>query len=224
MEEQKIEAKEKQTKKKDEPGGLAGSVYMLLHDLLYILGAITIIFVFAIRLVGVKGSSMYPTLVGENQRNGQTYRGDYLALLSNTLCDDYKYGDVVVACVPTFDDGKPIVKRVIATEGQTVSIQPEIDGTYSVWVDGLKLQETYIREPMVYGGHWWETSSVVVPEGCYFCMGDNRNNSHDSRAKEIGMIDGRYIVGKAMIVALPGEDSEQNGKFTFGRIGALNHG
>lgn len=217
----------KKEKKTAEPQGFSGNVYMLAHDLLYILAAITVVFVFVIRLVGVKGSSMYPTLVGEpndwEAASSQTkYRGDYLALLSNALNPEYRRGDVVVACVPSFDDGKPIVKRVIASGGETVDVRNDGDGTYSVWVDGIRLDEPYIREDMTGNAGTWNYP-VVVPEGCYFCMGDNRNNSHDSRMGDIGMIDGRYITGKVLFVALPGQDVYENGRFDAGRFGAIHN-
>ena len=90
----------------------AEDIYAVLHDFVYILAAITLVFVFLIRLVGVSGPSMTPTLLD----------GEYVALLSNFISRDYEQGDIVVATVPTFDDARPIVKRVIATAGQTVDI------------------------------------------------------------------------------------------------------
>lgn len=205
------------TQKKEEPKGFAASVWVLVHDLVYILAAITLIFTFAVRLVGVSGSSMYPTLVGQETRN----RGDYLALLSNVVSQSYEKGDIVVACVPSFENGKPIVKRVIATEGQTVDLKPEADGTWKVWVDGEALDEPYIREAMQQTRYETISFPAVVPEGCYFCMGDNRNNSSDSRYSQIGMIDGRYIVGKTLIIALPGEDSTIGNTVSWSRFGRI---
>lgn len=205
--------------KKNEPTGFAANAWILVHDLVYILAAITLLFTFLVRLVGVSGSSMYPTLVGQEQGAGN--RGDYLALMSNVIVHTYEKGDVVVACVPTFDDGKPIVKRVVATEGQTVDLREEENGEWKVYVDGVALDEPYIREPM--GQTYYPTIDfpAVVPEGSYFCMGDNRNNSSDSRYRDIGMIDGRYIVGKALLIVLPGTDSSQNNTMTWSRFGGI---
>lgn len=205
--------------KKEEPKGLTGNLWVLVHDLVYILAAITLIFTFAVRLVGVSGSSMYPTLIGENGKD--TNRGDYLALLSNVVQSTYEKGDIVVACVPSFDNGKPIVKRVIATEGQTVDLREEADGTWKVYVDGTALDEPYIREAMGETCYTTIEFPAVVPTGCYFCMGDNRNNSSDSRFYQIGMIDGRYIVGKTLAIVLPGEDSHAGNTVTWSRIGGV---
>jgi signal peptidase I len=61
---------------------------------------------------------------------------------------------------------------------------------------------------------------LIVEEGCVFVMGDNRNDSKDSRSPEIGQIDCREILGKALFLALPGVDAETR-KRDFGRIGVL---
>ena len=97
--------------------------YTLLHDLVYILVFVTILFVFALRVVSVSGPSMYPTLVDT----------DYVALLSNVFYSDsdIQNGDVVVALAPQFDD-EPIVKRVIATAGQTVDIDFTMGIVYGI--------------------------------------------------------------------------------------------
>ena len=194
------------------------SVWTLVHDLVYILAAITLIFTFVVRLVGVSSSSMYPTLVGQESDN----RGDYLALLSNAVQSTYERGDIVVACVPTFENGKPIVKRVVATEGQTVDLRADADGIWYVYVDGIALEEPYIREPMSATRYQTIGFPATVPEGCYFCMGDNRNNSSDSRYPQIGMIDGRNIVGKALMIVLPGEDSHSGNTVIWRRFGGLS--
>ena len=208
----------KERTKKEEPQGFAASVWTLVHDLVYILAAITLVFTFAVRLVGVSGSSMYPTLVGGEEFAGN--RGDYLALCSNVLKSSYAKGDIVVACIPTFEEGKPIVKRVIATEGQTVDLREAEPGVWKVFVDGVALDEPYIREPMS-NAYASTPLPATVPEGCYFCMGDNRNNSSDSRVASIGMIDGRYIVGKAILNVLPGSDAMNGNQTTWSRFGGI---
>ena len=157
----------------------------------------TIIFVFAIRLVGVDGNSMYPTL----------HNRDYLGLLSNVLYHDIEPGDVVVMTVPHFENA-PIVKRVIATEGQTVDIDFT---TGSVYVDGVLQDEPYINEPTYTSyqesGQGLEYP-VYVEEGHLFVMGDNRNYSADSRYAPVGLVDEQDVLGKVLGIVLPGKDPE----------------
>ena len=218
------EAKELKAKKKKkespfEPKGFAGSVYVMLHDMVAILAVIVVCFVFLARLVGVSGSSMYPTLVGA--RESSEAKGDYLILRSNFLRSSYEQGDIVVACVPSFEDGKPIVKRVVAVGGQTVSFRAGSDGALHVYVDGELQREDFINEPMLPRWSAADGYSATVPEGCYFLMGDNRNNSTDSRAPDVGMVDGRYIVGKALWLVFPGQDYQLDMLRDWSRLGTI---
>ena len=210
-------------KEQEELKGLSGTLYTVMHDVSVILALITICFVFFARLVGVNGSSMYPTLVGENLSAGA--KGDYLVLESNVIHPNYERGDIVVACVPSFDSGKPIVKRVVAVGGETVELRKDESDpsgeTICVYVDGQKLDEPYIREPMRETPIAGAGFKLTVPEDCYFLMGDNRNNSTDSRYSSVGAVDYRYIVGKALIVALPGQDAMEGNKRTWSRFGAV---
>lgn len=191
-----------QENKTEEKTSVLYDVYSLLHDLVYILAAITLIFVFCIRLVGVNGDSMFPTLHHE----------DYLALQSNVIMGDLEYGDVVVARQLSFQDGEPIVKRVIATENQTVLIKVDDDGFAHVYVDGVRLDEPYIRENMY--PYYFEQDndgdpnqfSITVSPGHIFVMGDNRNNSSDSRVSSIGEIELDQVLGKVLMIVFPGGD------------------
>ena len=160
--------------------------YNVLSDLVSCLVFVTILFVFAIRLVGVDGQSMYPTLQD----------GDRLTLLSNFVYRP-EVGDIVVLKAPGFEQG-PLVKRVIAMDGQTVDIDFE---TGDVWVDGVLLDEPYINDPTTrYEGVYFP---LTVPEGYVFVLGDNRLHSSDSRDPSIGCIDKRYVLGKALQVIYP---------------------
>ena len=97
------------------------------------------------------------------------------------------------------DVSGPIVKRVIAVEGQTVRIEYE---TNTVYVDGQPLEEDYILEPMEQQ-YWQQLDEMTVPEGCIFVMGDNRNVSNDSRNPQLGAVDTRYVLGKCCLVIWP---------------------
>ena len=183
---------------------------LYLHDLICMLAGIMLVFMLLFRMVIVEGSSMYSTL----------WDGDWLLVLSSTLYQEPEYGDIIVACKDSFNDGEAIIKRVIATEGQRVDI--DFDAGI-VYVDGAPLQEDYtytltnLREGM--------TFPVIVEEGCVFVMGDNRNGSLDSRNPMIGMIDRREILGKALFLIYPGtSEGPTEAQRDFSRIGVLNHG
>ena len=163
-----------------------------------------LLFTFVIRLIGVDGHSMVPTLQD----------GDRLLGLNAMLDNDYEYGDIVVLRKDTFLE-EPIVKRVIATEGQTVDID-FVSG--AVYVDGELLEEDYINEP-TYVEEGTEFP-LTVPEGSIFVMGDNRNHSSDSRSSDLGTVDTRYVIGKAVFLLFPGAD-EATGQRDFGRIGPI---
>ena len=181
---------------------------LYLHDLVYLLAAIMLAFILLFRIVIVDGTSMNQTLL----------HGDYLLLMSNTFYRNPQYGDIVVISKDSFDDGDPIVKRVIATEGQTVDID-----FYAgiVYVDGIALDEPYVNTPTnTEGGMLFP---LTVEDGCVFVMGDNRNRSRDSRYPEIGQVDEREILGKAIFLILPGDPDGPDGpeKADISRIGAI---
>ena len=125
-------------------------------------------------------------------------------------------GDVVIVDSYT-SYGKPLVKRVIAKGGDTISIDYS---TGAVTVNGELLQEDYIAEP-TYLGYDVEFP-YTVPEGTVFVMGDNRNRSADSRYASIGQIEESQVIGKVLCILFPGcgESSSRD----FGRIGALDNG
>jgi signal peptidase I len=152
-------------------------------------------FVFLGRIIGVEGSSMVPTFHDRDK-----------VLMSNLFYTP-KQGDIVVLTKESFS-AEPIVKRVIAVEGQTVNINFE---TAQVWVDGILLDEPYIAEPT--RSSYDVLFPLTVEEGCIFVMGDNRNRSSDSRDSRIGMVDQRCVLGKVYAVILP-----------LSRLGLVTHG
>ncbi len=178
---------------------------LYVHDFVYLLSIVMILFLLVFRVVVVSGSSMKQTLVD----------GDYLLLLSNTFYRQPQHGDVVVISKESFDDGKPIVKRVIATEGQTVDIDFE---TGTVYVDGQEQVEDYINERTYLDEG--TRFPLTVAEGCIFVLGDNRGVSRDSRDPVIGQIDTRQVLGKALYLFLPGTDKGTQQR-DFDRVGAV---
>lgn len=189
-------------KKQEQPGrGLYEWAQALVCSVL----AAVVVFAFGARIVGVSGGSMRETL----------QNGDLLLVVNGPLCGGYEPGDVVIAAKAAFEYGEPIVKRVIAVGGQTV----DVDFTAgTVYVDGEALEEPYIREA-TYLAEGTEFP-LTVPEGCVFLMGDNRNESRDSRAPELGAVDERCVIGRAVFLLLPGPTAGLEAR-EWGRIGAL---
>ena len=181
-------------------------VLSYLHDFVFLLAGILLVFLLLFRVVVVSGPSMKNTLL----------HGDYIILLNNVLYGEPKQGDIIVASKDSFKNGEPIIKRVIATEGQKVDID---FATGIVYVDDKALDESYTLTPTnLYQGVEFP---LVVDEGCVFVMGDNRNVSKDSRNPEIGQIDCREILGKAIFLLFPGADEYTKSR-DLKRIGVLS--
>lgn len=159
--------------------------YDIVSILCTALVVIMVIFTFIFRFVGVVGDSMNPTL----------YDNDWL--LVRAINNHYEQGDIIISTQPNAFN-EPIVKRVIATGGQTVDIDFK---TGEVKVDGKILEEDYIAEPTTTPQD--VMFPITVPDGELFVLGDNRNDSTDSRSTAIGTLDERYIIGKVMFRILP---------------------
>ena len=156
------------------------NIYDFASILVYAVLAVCLIFTFVFKISAVDGDSMNNTL----------HNGDKVLITARDWT--IERGDIVVISQPNAFN-KVLIKRVIATEGQTIEINGK---THQVIVDGEVLEEPYIAQPLIVQGSW--NYPVTVPEGCVFVMGDNRNRSTDSRDSAVGMIDTRYIVGEAI--------------------------
>ena len=168
--------------------------YDWIHCIVVAIIVCVLLFVLAARVIDVRGQSMEPTL----------YQGDKIVI--TRLAGDYKYGDIVVLQKDSFKR-EPIVKRVIATEGQTVTID-FAEGIVRYDIMNPAFYEVYGIDPEKDVTE--NTVTVTVPEGCVFVMGDNRNNSSDSRVGTINFVDTRIIMGKAVFRMFP-----------FNRMGAI---
>ena len=160
-------------------------IYDWLDSLIYAIILILVIFAFVFRVVGVNGDSMNPTLSS----------GDWLTV--SAITSEIETGDIVVITQPN-SLNEPLIKRVIAKGGDTVNID-FIEGI--VTVNGVALYEPYIAEKTELSGDY--VYPLEIPEGYLFVMGDNRNDSLDSRFRTIGLIDERYVLGVAQARIFP---------------------
>ena len=156
--------------------GFWGVIYEWLDSFVFAIILILIVFVFAVRVVGVDGESMNPTLND----------GDWLTV--SAITPNIERGDIVVITQPNTLN-EPLIKRVIAVGGDTVDID---FNTGEVFINGEVIDEPYIKAPTVSRGDF--SQPIRIPEGYLFVMGDNRNNSLDSRFNSIGVIDERFLV------------------------------
>lgn len=161
------------------------SFYEIIESVLVSFLIITLLILFVFRAVAVEGSSMLPTLTEKDR------------VITTNFFYTPKKGDVVV-----IDKNnplkKPLVKRVIATQGDTIKIDY---ATGEVTVNGKVLAEGYINEPMTTVPD--KTLEMTISEGYVFVMGDNRNHSSDSREEDLGQVNVKNILGKAIIRLLP---------------------
>ena len=161
-------------------------LYSLLSMILFIMVCVFALFTFALRLVSVSGDSMLP-----NVRDGEKI------VVSNLLYTP-DYGDVV-AIGRSASTENSIIKRVIALPGDEININFD---THLITVNGGVITENYktagaITEP---GDR---TYPLRVPEDSVFVLGDNRNNSKDSRFSSVGFIKLDEITGKALFKLFP---------------------
>ena len=174
----KTEATEKQDQRSY---GANGIVYDAVSIIITAIALLAIVFTFGFRMVGVNGTSMNTTLAS----------GDWL--LVTPYYDEPQYGDIVISTKETAAEGA-LVKRVIAVAGDVVDIGRDD----SVYVNGVKLDETYALTDGTYG-HGDRDYPLTVPDGCVMLMGDNRIVSWDSRYTNIGFIEMDYLLGKARL-------------------------
>jgi len=167
-------------------------LFFWLQALVMALVVLILLFTFVGRIISVDGTSMLPTLHHKDM------------MLLRSIGYTPKQGDVIVLTKDfSYHTDAPIVKRVIAVGGQHVRIDYEES---KVYVDGEPLRETYTLDRIMYeppAGAELSIQELTVPPDSVFVLGDNRNDSSDSRHIELGAIDNRYILGKVVMVLFP---------------------
>lgn len=161
-------------------------MFDLTRTIIFVFAFMSVIFTFIIRDANVVGNSMLDTLHSDDK-----------ILMTNFMYKP-KCGDIVAINAENQIE-KRIIKRVIATEGQTLVVDYSKNAVY---VDGIQIDEPYVssitREPS-------NPLQIpyVIPEGYIFVMGDNRIISLDSRDKSIGLVSVNDVIGKAQFIVYP---------------------
>lgn len=165
-------------------------LFEILEIVIYALILIVFVTVYFFRIINISGLSMLNTL----------HHFDKVLVMKFNYRP--KRGDVVIIRRGQYID-QPLVKRIIATEGQSIEIDYK---NQAVIVDGIKIKESYLKGPMTSQND--DFTSQIIPKGYCFVMGDNRNKSLDSRFGAVGLVENKNIMGKAAFIV-----------FSFHKIG-----
>ena len=175
---------------------VSSNIYDWVNSILVAVVAVVVLLTFCFSLIDVDGQSMEPTLINTDK-----------VIVTNLFYTPENGDVVVISHAEHYDD--PLVKRVIATEGQTLKID---FATNEVFVNGELVEENYIQGTTIEGD---TEIPEVIPEGKVYVMGDNRSNSLDSRYEKIGLVDEDSIIGKAQFVIIPHTYKEGSMKPVF---------
>lgn len=167
-----------------------GFVRALIEDwwlTIVVIGLMAIVLFWVVGIVPVSGRSMLPIVESYGEQN------NYVITLRNA---QYDRGDIIIID----HEGTHLIKRVIALEGDVVTFEERFEGgrvVFKTLVNGVEIEEDYIKEPM-YEWHSSYAEAITVGEGEVYVMGDNRNESGDSR--DYGVMYTKDYKGKVFLI------------------------
>ena len=212
--EETVETAEAEDKKKDTKK-LLNDFLDIVESTLATVFVMIMVFTYLLHPVNVDGDSMKPTLHDMDRIlmttvYGKLEYGDIIIVDNDAVYGIDADGDAVDMAVKNNPLDECIIKRVIAVGGQTINIDNS-DSDRSKWtveVDGKVIDEPYISETAYTSksGLFDGKFPFTVPEGYYFVMGDNRNNSADSRSGYVGLVKKEQVYGKALVRYAPLSD------------------
>lgn len=179
----------------------------ILKTVLFVTAAMLLLNGFVIANAVIPTSSMAPAIEPDDRVIGLRF------------LHDYQRGDIVVFDDPDVE-GRYLIKRIVGMPGDKVAFLPEEGGTCSVSINGMKLEEPYLAEPMNLNPEF-ASLTIEIPADSYFCLGDNRNNSHDARYWEHKLITKDDIIAKAVFRYWP---AGRAGKFVRPKYPTDDHG
>ncbi|MBE6737103.1 MAG: signal peptidase I [Ruminococcaceae bacterium] len=177
---------EEVTKVEPNKSSFVTNVYEWTHSIIVAVVIVVLLLTFVFRLINIKGTSMENTLLDSDK-----------VIITNFMYEP-AVGDIVVIPEDNKYHNEPIIKRIIALEGQEVYINYS---TREVYVDGILLEEDYISSDTINNANTDKELSLTVGDGEVFVLGDNRSVSLDSRA--FGCVKVEDIIGKAQFVVFP---------------------
>lgn len=156
----------------------------LIKSVIIAIIAAVLIITFVFETVSVDGQSMFPTLQNKDR---------LIVEKVSYYFRKPKIGDIVVFKYPA-DTREKFIKRVVAVSGDKVRIESN-----KLYVNGVEKDEPYLNEQFINGFY----SETTIPENTIFVLGDNRNNSKDSRAEDVGFVNTKLVVGRAVLRIYP---------------------
>lgn len=190
-ESKKVNRKSKK-KLKPKERSMGYEIFTWVRDLSIVIIVVLLITTFVGEKIRVIGASMEPYV----------HDGDHFILdkLSYQFDEPNRF-DIIAF---PYDEDLNYIKRIVGLPGETIELKPADNNTYNIYIDGILLEETFGMEPIIRLGN--QKYPFTIPEGTYFVLGDNRNDSSDSRYVDVGTVKKEDILGKTFVRIWPFSD------------------